>query len=509
MCAPTRYIVQAAHEMGGVIVSTDNFRDLLEENPAWKDTIEKRLLMFTWVEDILMFPQDPLGRNGPTLEEFLRFPIYQDQDLFMWPHGLRRNLRIRLGCQRQGNRGLRNGQLADGGVSGLARLLQVRAVDPGGPNMDASTSGGFCNVTSPCRADVQLPETAFLGVGLLATTTVQVGRDRFTSAPIIVGVGLGVVEFRRPVGDGFPALLLNSLGFTDYVKSGGRVPGIFGVGPHEKRCRAPPTVIVPRVARAASRPGVDYLPALDCAGSGVVPGEARTARVGVTLELVVIARGGVFIVLHGSLTYQEVFPRGVGLARLVLHLERDGAVVGEVQVHGHRRLRAVRAQPPPAGCNEFLLGFILFLWRRLGRAPLVSGGRRDRPEGRGPVLRRQVRRRRALVHTRRYLYAQPFLRRGRLRRRLTVLQSPGKLNEGRSEGASLVLRRPLSERWDGCLAETGLAFWCWLLLNLNLAGTTLAALSRASKVITQDATTMKPGTVTCLVRDNPHNYESM
>nr|CAD7455222.1 unnamed protein product [Timema tahoe] len=68
------YIVQAAHEMGGVIVSTDNFRDLLEENPAWKDTIEKRLLMFTWVEDILMFPQDPLGRNGPTLEEFLRFP---------------------------------------------------------------------------------------------------------------------------------------------------------------------------------------------------------------------------------------------------------------------------------------------------------------------------------------------------------------------------------------------------------------------------------------------------
>jgi hypothetical protein len=31
-----------------------------------------------------------------------------------------------------------------------------------------------------------------------------------------------------------------------------------------------------------------------------------------------------------------------------------------------------------------------------------------------------------------------------------------------------------------------------VLLNLNLAGTTLAALSRASNVITQAATTMKP-----------------
>ncbi|XP_063238623.1 uncharacterized protein LOC134540079 isoform X2 [Bacillus rossius redtenbacheri] len=69
-----RYIVQAATELGGVIVSTDNYRDLMAENQRWKETIEKRLLMFTWVGDMLMFPQDPLGRNGPTLEEFLRFP---------------------------------------------------------------------------------------------------------------------------------------------------------------------------------------------------------------------------------------------------------------------------------------------------------------------------------------------------------------------------------------------------------------------------------------------------
>ncbi|XP_066992193.2 NEDD4-binding protein 1 isoform X2 [Anabrus simplex] len=69
-----RYIVQYAAEFGGIIVSTDNYRDLLQENEAWRDTIQNRLLMFTWVGDLLMFPLDPLGRHGPKLDEFLRFP---------------------------------------------------------------------------------------------------------------------------------------------------------------------------------------------------------------------------------------------------------------------------------------------------------------------------------------------------------------------------------------------------------------------------------------------------
>lgn len=37
-----RYIVQYAAEVGGVVVTTDNYRDLLEENPTWKETIQKR-----------------------------------------------------------------------------------------------------------------------------------------------------------------------------------------------------------------------------------------------------------------------------------------------------------------------------------------------------------------------------------------------------------------------------------------------------------------------------------
>jgi hypothetical protein len=43
LCACCRFIVQYAAECGGVIVSTDNYRDLLEENPAWRETIETRL----------------------------------------------------------------------------------------------------------------------------------------------------------------------------------------------------------------------------------------------------------------------------------------------------------------------------------------------------------------------------------------------------------------------------------------------------------------------------------
>jgi hypothetical protein len=42
-----RYIVQYAAECGGVIVSTDNYRDLLKENPAWRETIENRSGTYT------------------------------------------------------------------------------------------------------------------------------------------------------------------------------------------------------------------------------------------------------------------------------------------------------------------------------------------------------------------------------------------------------------------------------------------------------------------------------
>ena len=73
VCYDDRFIIQLANERGGIIVSSDNFRDLFDENPSWRETIEKRVLSFVFVGDDFMVPQDPLGKHGPHLDAFLRF----------------------------------------------------------------------------------------------------------------------------------------------------------------------------------------------------------------------------------------------------------------------------------------------------------------------------------------------------------------------------------------------------------------------------------------------------
>ena len=47
---------------------------LPQEKPEWHEVVEKRILMPTFVgEDDLMWPHDPLGRGGPSLDQFLNF----------------------------------------------------------------------------------------------------------------------------------------------------------------------------------------------------------------------------------------------------------------------------------------------------------------------------------------------------------------------------------------------------------------------------------------------------
>lgn len=66
-----RFIVRLAVETNGIILSNDYFRDLWKENELWRDTIDNRILPYTFVENFLMIPDDPLGAKGPMLDEFL------------------------------------------------------------------------------------------------------------------------------------------------------------------------------------------------------------------------------------------------------------------------------------------------------------------------------------------------------------------------------------------------------------------------------------------------------
>jgi len=68
-----RMILDYAVDVGAVIISKDNFKDLLKEDRKYKEAIKNRLLMPTFIDDRLYFPKDPLGRKGPSLHVFLRF----------------------------------------------------------------------------------------------------------------------------------------------------------------------------------------------------------------------------------------------------------------------------------------------------------------------------------------------------------------------------------------------------------------------------------------------------
>ena len=72
VCYDDKYTVDLADRNGGIIVSNDGFRDLIKENPRWRETIEQRTLMYTFAGDLFMPPDDPLGRKGPSLDDFLK-----------------------------------------------------------------------------------------------------------------------------------------------------------------------------------------------------------------------------------------------------------------------------------------------------------------------------------------------------------------------------------------------------------------------------------------------------
>ena len=58
---------------GGVVITRDNFRDLVNKKSEWTKVVAERILMPTFIgENYLMWPHDPMGRHGPNLDQFLQ-----------------------------------------------------------------------------------------------------------------------------------------------------------------------------------------------------------------------------------------------------------------------------------------------------------------------------------------------------------------------------------------------------------------------------------------------------
>ncbi|XP_039272760.2 NEDD4-binding protein 1-like [Styela clava] len=71
VCYDDRFIIELAGATNGVILSNDQYRDLMSQDQKFRPIVEQQLLQYTIVGDLLMLPEDPLGRNGPPLDEFL------------------------------------------------------------------------------------------------------------------------------------------------------------------------------------------------------------------------------------------------------------------------------------------------------------------------------------------------------------------------------------------------------------------------------------------------------
>ncbi|KAF6131874.1 NYN domain and retroviral integrase containing [Phyllostomus discolor] len=74
-----RFMVKLAEETDGVIVTNEQLHVLM--NNSKKLMVKDRLLPFTFAGNLFMVPDDPLGRDGPTLDEFLRKPNRLDTDI--------------------------------------------------------------------------------------------------------------------------------------------------------------------------------------------------------------------------------------------------------------------------------------------------------------------------------------------------------------------------------------------------------------------------------------------
>lgn len=51
VCYDDRYTLKLASEIDGIVVSNDNYRDLIQESPEFRKVVEEKILMYSFVND--------------------------------------------------------------------------------------------------------------------------------------------------------------------------------------------------------------------------------------------------------------------------------------------------------------------------------------------------------------------------------------------------------------------------------------------------------------------------
>lgn len=66
-----RFVIESAIHNDGLIISNDQYRDLIHQKPEYREKLKYRLIEFVFSGDYFMPPEDPWGRNAPSLSQVL------------------------------------------------------------------------------------------------------------------------------------------------------------------------------------------------------------------------------------------------------------------------------------------------------------------------------------------------------------------------------------------------------------------------------------------------------